>query len=383
MAADGIVITNNHVVDGSETLVVRLQDGREFDATVVGTDAATDIAVLRISAAGLPTMPLGNSDAIRVGDWVLAIGSPFREQLDHSVSAGIISGKSRGNVGLAEYEEFLQTDAAINPGNSGGPLVNLAGEVVGINTAIATRTGTSAGVSFAIPVNFARRIVEALLANGRVTRAWMGVQIRDLDPARARELEMERPNGVAIAEVYRNMPADRAGLREGDVILAIDGQPTSDTALFRNRVSLSRPGQKVELDILREGERKKVTVELGELNDDVLAEAGVRRGGGGAQPDIRDPHLGLELAEITPQLARRFDLSERAEGLVIVDVARGSVAAEAGLEPGDLVRSVNRKRVESMQDFDAAVADLPADHPLVLQVKRGSRSFFVTLERSS
>jgi serine protease Do len=323
---------------------------------------------------------LGDSDAIRVGDWVLAIGSPFREQLDHSVTAGIISGKGRGNVGLAEYEEFLQTDAAINPGNSGGPLVNLAGEVVGINTAIATRTGTSAGVSFAIPINFARRIVDALLENGRVTRAWMGVQIRDLDPARARELHMERPDGVSIVEVYKNMPADRAGLRVDDIILAIDGQPTSDMARFRNRVSLSRPGQKVDLEILRAGERRHVTVELGELTESVMAEAGVRRGG---QPELAGPRLGLELAEITPQLARRFDLSERTEGLVIVDVARGSVAAEAGLEPGDVVRSVNRKQVESLEDFDAAIADLPADHPVMLQLKRGSRSFFVTLERNS
>jgi serine protease Do len=265
IGANGIILTNNHVIENANELKVRLQDGREFDAEVVGRDPQTDVAVLRIPADRLPTLTLGDSDRMRVGDWVLAVGSPFRQALETSVTSGIISGKGRGNVGIVDYEEFLQTDAAINPGNSGGPLINLEGDVIGINTAIATRNGGYQGVSFAIPMNFVKPVVQALLDDGRVRRAWLGVQIQDVTPELARGLDLKVPEGVAIIEVHDNTPAEEAGLRNGDVVLSMDHKPTPNSSLFRNRVSLSHPGQRVAFEILRDGDVKQVDVVLGEL----------------------------------------------------------------------------------------------------------------------
>ncbi|MFQ5599199.1 MAG: Do family serine endopeptidase [Candidatus Krumholzibacteriia bacterium] len=379
--SNGTILTNNHVVDDADDLTVRLKDGREFEAEVIGMDANTDIAVIRIDAQDLPVVKLGDSDRLRVGEWVLAIGSPFRQALDHTVTAGIISAKGRGNVGLADYEEFLQTDAAINPGNSGGPLVNLRGEVIGINTAIATRNGGFQGVSFAIPINFARNIIDMLLAEGRVTRAWLGVVIQDVTPELARGLDLPRPEGVAIAEVNENSPAEEAGLQEGDVIVAMDGVATERVSAFRNRVSLSVPGQRVELEVLRDGKRRTVEARLGELTEDVLAAVQNQRP---RTPEGHpDSQLGLQLADLTPEIAARFDLSRRTSGVVITGVAPGSPAAEEGLEPGDVVRSVNRQRVQSVEEFDAALNLVPSNHPVVLNVKRGGRSFFITLDRTS
>ncbi|UCE03283.1 MAG: Do family serine endopeptidase [Candidatus Latescibacterota bacterium] len=382
--SEGIVVTNNHVVDGAEELTVRLKDGREFTAEIVGRDPGTDVAVLRIDASGLPTLRLGNSDGIRVGDWVVAIGSPFRSVLEHTVTVGIISAKGRGNVGLADYEEFLQTDAAINPGNSGGPLVNLEGKVVGINTAIATRNGGNQGVSFAIPITFASSIIDRLLRDGKVTRAWLGVTIRDVTPELARDLGLARPEGVEIFQVHDGGPADRAGLREGDVVMAMDGAATERVAGFRNRVSLSRPGQTVELDILRDGRNRTVEAELGELTEEILAEV---RGQAPQPPQapevLREDELGFELAEITPDMLMRYDLNPSLEGVVVVRVERNSLADEAGLEIGDVIRSVNRRRVQSLQEFEEIVDRLPSDRALDLRIKRGSRSLTIRLDRPS
>jgi serine protease Do len=382
--SEGIVVTNNHVVDGAEELTVRVKDGREFTAEVVGRDPDTDVALLRIDASGLPTLRLGNSDRIRVGDWVMAIGSPFQRVLEHTVTVGIISAKGRGNVGLAEYEEFLQTDAAINPGNSGGPLVNLQGEVVGINTAIATRNGGNQGVSFAIPITFASSIIDRLLRDGKVTRAWLGVTIREVSPELARDLGMARPEGVEIFQVRDGGPADRAGLREGDVVMAMDGAATQRVAGFRNRVSLSRPGQTVELAILRDGRNRIVEAELGELTEEILAEV---RGQAPQAPQaplvLREDELGFELAEITPDMLMRYDLNPSLEGVVVVRVQRNSLADEAGLEMGDVIRSVNRRRVQSLQEFEEIVDRLPSDRALDLRIKRGSRSLTIRLDRPS
>ena len=381
LEADGLILTNNHVVDNADQLRVRLADGREFDAEVLQRDAQTDIALLRIEADDLPTAPLGDSDAMRVGDWVLAIGSPFRRELEHSVSAGIISGKSRGDIGIAGYEDFLQTDAAVNPGNSGGPLVNLRGEVIGINTAIATQNGQYQGVSFAIPINFARNIVQRLMRDGRVTRAWLGVTIRNLPPDVAEANGLDRPDGVQIQEVVSDGPAERAGLRSGDVIVSMDGTPTQRVSSFRNRVSLSEPGQSVKLDVLRDGRAQNITARLGELTPEMVAELNNRPRTlpGDGSPD----DLGFELSDLTPRTRARFDVDERTEGVLIARVERGGAAAAAGLEPGDVIHSVNRRRVRSVQDFEAAVENLPDQRALALRVRRGSQSVLVTLRRPS
>lgn len=376
---NGIILTNNHVVEEADSIRVRLRDGREFQAEIIGRDPQTDVALLRIDADHLPTLSLGDSDRMRVGDWVLAVGSPFRQALETSVTSGIISGKGRGNVGIVEYEEFLQTDAAINPGNSGGPLINLEGDAIGMNTAIATRNGGYQGVSFAIPMNFIKPVIQALLDDGRVRRAWLGVQIQDVTPESARGHKMEVPEGVAIVEVYDNMPADDAGLRTGDIVLSMDSKATPNSSLFRNRVSLSHPGQRVAFEILRDGDVKTVDVVLGELTPDVLAQVERGRRAVPAQPPSA-PDFGMQLSELTADLRQEYELSSRTVGIMVTTVARGSAAAEAGLQPGDVIRAVNQREVQSLREFASAVRSLPNNRPIVLNIARGDQSFFVTLD---
>jgi serine protease Do len=382
IGANGIILTNNHVIENANELKVRLQDGREFDAEVVGRDPQTDVAVLRIPADRLPTLTLGDSDRMRVGDWVLAVGSPFRQALETSVTSGIISGKGRGNVGIVDYEEFLQTDAAINPGNSGGPLINLEGDVIGINTAIATRNGGYQGVSFAIPMNFVKPVVQALLDDGRVRRAWLGVQIQDVTPELARGLDLKVPEGVAIIEVHDNTPAEQAGLRNGDVVLSMDHKPTPNSSLFRNRVSLSHPGQRVAFEILRDGDVKQVDVVLGELTEEVLASVQRGRSAVPAQPPSA-PDFGMQLSELTSALREEYHLSRRTVGIIVTAVAPGSGAAAAGLEPGDVIRAVDRQAIESLRQFSSAMTSRANDRPITLSVKRRNQSFFVTLDPAS
>jgi serine protease Do len=376
--SNGLILTNNHVVDGADKIQVRLQDGRELTGKVVGTDPKSDVALVRVEARDLPVVRLGDDARLRVGDWVLAIGSPFGPHLEHTVTAGIISAKSRASVGIADYEDFLQTDAAINPGNSGGPLVNLRGEVIGVNTAIASRSGGYQGVGFAIPITMAKDIMDQLVAHGKVTRAWMGVSIQDLNADLARGLDIEADDGVVVAEVVDGSPAERAGIREGDVILSLDGTPAGSVPQFRNRVSRIAPGKRVSLDVLRDGDRRKVQVQLEEYPEDQLASRNRPESG-----DAPEHGLGLELANVNASLANQFDLKDRDGGIVVTGVEAGSPAAEAGLQAGDVVRGVNRKRVENVQEFKAAVGRIGAADPVVLLVRRNDRSFYVTLSRQS
>jgi serine protease Do len=375
---DGTILTNHHVVGDADKLTVTLMDGRKFPAQLVGRDEKTDIAVIRIEASGLPFVKLGDSDRLRVGEWVLAIGSPFREELGHTVTAGIISAKGRGDVGLTDYEDFLQTDAAINPGNSGGPLIDLSGEVVGINTAIATHSGGFQGVSFAIPINFAHSIVQRLLAEGKVTRAWLGVFLEDVSAERAQQLGLPHPEGAEIREVNEGSPAERAGLRPGDVILAMDGRPIEGVASLRNRVSLSRPGQRVGFEVRRGTEKRNVSVELGVLSDQVLADARQK-----LSRTARDERIGVELSDVTRDLQRRFDLEPDVAGVLVLEVAPDSPAEAAGMQPGDVILSLNREPIESTRDFETALRRVPEDRPLVFRVRRGSQSILITLERTS
>jgi serine protease Do len=377
--SNGTILTNNHVVGDADKLTVKLSDGREFDARIAGRDEKTDLAVIRIDATGLPTVRLGDSDEVRVGEWVLAIGSPFDLQLEHTVTAGIISGKGRSNVRLAEYEDFLQTDAAINPGNSGGPLVNLHGEVIGINTAIATHNGGFQGVSFAIPIDFARTIVERLLSEGKVIRAWLGVSLDDVSAARARELGLARPEGVQVDSVIADSPAEHAGLRADDLILAMDGKAAENVSRFRNRVSLCRPGQHVALGVLRGGRTQTMSVELGRYPDEVA----VARD----QPEYRGgmefAEIGVQVHQLNPELRRQFELEPEVAGVLVALVVPETPADRAGLQAGDLIVAVNRKSIASLGDFQSAVERTHAGRDLVFRVKRGGQSILVTLERPS
>jgi serine protease Do len=376
---NGIVVTNYHVVDGADRLQVRLLDGTELDASLIAHDDKTDLALLRVEASGLPTLRLGDSDLVRIGEWVVAIGSPFRRSLGHTVTTGIISGKGRDGVDLTDYEDFLQTDAAVNPGNSGGPLLNLQGQVIGINTAIATQNGSYQGVSFAISSNLARTILERLLREGQVTRAWLGVMIEPVSSELAERLGLEHPEGIRIGEVRPHSPAERAGLRERDVIIALDGEPARRVSSFRNQISLRRPGETVRLQVLREGEAVTLSVELAELTPEVANEAWRVRSDGA--PTAED--LGLVVDDVTPELAQRFELDPSWQGAVIVDVRAGSQAEAVGLQPGDVIRSVGRRAVDSALELTDALRRAPSDRPLTFKVRRQGTSMQIELTPAS
>lgn len=376
---NGTILTNSHVVEDAEELTVRLMDGREFDAKVLGRDEQTDIAVLRIDATGLPAAGLGDSERVRVGEWVLAIGSPFRASLGNTVTTGIISGKGRDDVSLADYEEFLQTDAAVNPGNSGGPLVNMQAQVIGINTAIATQSGSFQGVSFAIPINLARVIAERLLQEGHVTRGWLGVSIGPVTSDVAREAGLPRPAGVHIGEVHTDSPAERAGLLARDIIVALDNQPTEKVSTFRNRISLLRPGQRVELDILRQGKKLELHAVLAEFTEDLRADLERPASGGIRTTD----ELGITVADLSPQLMARFGLDSHTDGAVVVSVRPGSKADAAGLLPGDVIRLIDQRAVNSVADLEDAIARHAPDRDLRLQVQRDNESVQVILLQPS
>jgi serine protease Do len=371
----GTILTNNHVVEGADKITVVLNDGRSLPGKVLGTDPKTDIAVVQVKSDGdLPSVKLGDSDKLRVGEWVLAIGSPFGEELQHSVTAGIISAKGRSNVGLADYEDYLQTDAAINPGNSGGPLVNLRGEVIGINSAIASRTGGYQGIGFAIPISMAQRISEALVAHGKVTRAWLGVTIQEVTPDLAKGLDLSASEGILVSDLVKDGPADRAGVKSGDVILKMDGDPAGTRTQFRNRVSSHAPSDRVTLEVLRDGKRQTIGVKLEEMTDERVAAAAGRSESG---------DLGFEVANLSAALSAQYELESGTRGVVVTDVKDGSTADDAGIRVGDVIRSVNRKGVDSVSEFKSAVDSVAKDHPLVLQLKRNRQSFFVTLQRNA
>jgi serine protease Do len=389
MRSDGVILTNNHVVEGAERLRVRLYDGRVFDAEIVGRDAATDVAVLRIKATGLSTLPLGDSDRLRVGEWVLAIGSPLSENLEHTVTAGIVSAKGRTGIvqdGRA-FENFLQIDAAINPGNSGGPLVNVRGELVGINTAIATRTGGFQGIGFAIPINMARWVMDQLLEKGRVERGYLGVTIQRITPELARALKLERPQGALVSQVAPNSPAEKAGIKPRDVILAFNGQPIENEADLRNRVAFSRPGSRVELTILRDGRRQRITVTLGTLDPRLLSEAGEGQesspeSGESASSSATLDKLGLSVRDVTEELARRYRLDAGREGVLITGVRSGSVAEMAGLQPGMLIVEANGQSVRTVRDLERVLADVRSGDTVLFRIRQGANYLYVALSVS-
>ena len=310
VSKDGYILTNNHVVEGADAVTVILHDERRYEAEIVGTDPKTDVAVLQIDAGPLKAAKLGNSDNLSVGGWVIAVGSPFG--LRSTITAGIVSATGRSSVGIADYEDFIQTDAAINPGNSGGPLVNLRGEVVGINTAISTRSGGSMGVGFAIPVNMARSVMKSLIEDGRVVRGFLGVIIQNLNENLANSFEYDGTDGALVARVQDGSPADQAGLREGDIIMEIDGQSVEDVDELRFAVAETKPGTKSDLVIFRDGERQTVTVEIGEL--DAEQQTASRESGD------RSLDLGMQYRTLSPEIAQRLGYDEAIEGVVITGV---------------------------------------------------------------
>lgn len=368
VSTEGYIITNNHVIDNADTIRVRLIDRRSYPATVVGTDPQTDIAILKVEADNLPAIPLGDSDAIEIGEWVLAIGSPLSPELAHTVTSGIVSAKGRTGVGLAEYEDFIQTDAAINPGNSGGALVNMNGELIGINSAIATRTGGFQGIGFAVPVNMARMVMESLLEHGEVIRGWLGVYIQDIDDIMAQAMDLPVHEGVLVSDVQENSPAERAGLQQGDVIIKLDGKQLLSQSQLRNEVASRAPDTNVKVTIIRDGRERTIDVTLGRLEPDDIA----------VRPDTDfDELLGFRVASLTEESASRYGIDPSRSGVVVTEIQRNSTAARQGLREGDLITHVNRQRVENRDLFYENVRGMQRGDTILLNVTRDNRNMFL------
>jgi Do/DeqQ family serine protease len=374
--ANGTILTNNHVVGGASRVKVDLPDRRTFDAKVVGTDPASDLAVLKIEANGLPTLRLGDSDRVRVGDVVLAIGNPLG--LRQTVTSGIISAKGR-QTGLSDgsFEDFLQTDAPINQGNSGGALVNLSGELVGINSQILSPSGGSIGLGFSIPSNMAKSVMTQLLKNGRVQRGMLGVGIQDVTSDLASSFGLKEVRGVIVNSVSPNSPAERAGIKQGDVIVSFNGANLSDGNELRNRVAQTAPNSDAVVSVLRNGNAQTVKVTLGEFQPKTVASVNENTDSN-AEP-IQDK-LGLTLQPLTPQIARQLNLTETAaSGLAVINVQAGSPADEAGIRQGDVILQVNRQAVKTADEVKTATAQTKGSSVLLL-ISRNGQNLFVSVQ---
>jgi serine protease Do len=370
VTADGYVLTNNHVVEGAQDIRVTLADRRELTARLVGRDPKTDLAVLKLPGTGYPRAALGDSSRVEVAEVVLALGNPFG--LSQTVTMGIVSAVGRANVGIADYEDFIQTDAPINPGNSGGALVDARGALIGINTAIFTQTGGYMGIGFAVPVNMARQVMEQLVRRGRLTRGYLGLAVQEVTPALARGLAISTPRGVVVGDVAPDSPAARAGLQRGDVITAVDGKPVDDVGRFRNLVAGTAPGTTLKLTLLRAGREQTLDVTVGEAPDRAPAVA--------AEPGAsRRP--GLSVTDVTPDVAKKLGLPPSLKGALVTEVIPGGPAAEAGLRPGDVIQEVNRKPIRSAEDF-AREVEQARGRDVVVLVNRGGSTAYAVIERA-
>jgi serine protease Do len=367
VSPDGYIITNYHVVKDADEIKVTLSDRKEFTGKVIGSDPKTDIAVVKIAAKDLPTVPWGNSDALEVGDVVLAVGNPFG--LNQTVTMGIVSATGRENVGIADYEDFIQTDAAINPGNSGGALVNAKGQLVGINTAIYSTSGGYMGIGFSIPSNMVKTIMTSLMKTGKVVRGWLGVSIQKITPDLASQFDLKGENGAIVSDVVENSPADKAGMKRGDVIEEYDGRKTDDPNQLRNMVASSVPGEEHSVTVLRDGKELTLKVTIGELPADIQQYAA---------GEYRNVLKGINVQDITPEIAKQLGVPARIKGVVISDVAEDSPAAGV-LAQGDVIQQVNRKNVGSVKEYQEIASKIKPDETVLLLVYRGGSSLYVTL----
>jgi len=377
VSPDGYIITNSHVVEKAEEIRVKLFDKRDFRATLIGSDPKTDIAVIKISAEGLPAIKWGDSDKLEVGEFVLAFGNPY--SFGHTVTMGIVSAVGRANVGIADYEDFIQTDAAINPGNSGGPLVNIRGELIGINTAIFSRTGGYQGIGFAVPSNMAKAVMTQLIEKGKVIRGWIGVAIQNFTPELARKFGLDRPRGALITDIYKGGPADRAHLRRGDVIIAVNGKDVENVEHLRNTIAQTSVGTKIRLTIMRDGKKRHISVTIAEMPENL--HASVRSEYGGEENTTGDNELyGLTLMNLTPTIAKQLNLSRDERGVVVVRVDPQSGAFEAGLRKGDVIQEINKERITSLDDIKDIKRSIHKGDTLLLFINRGGNKFYITLK---
>ncbi|MGE5220676.1 MAG: Do family serine endopeptidase [Chloroflexota bacterium] len=371
----GHILTNYHVAGDGDKLNIRLADGRRFPAEIVGTDPRTDVAIIKIKGKvpdDLVTVDLGDSDALQVGDLAIAVGAPFG--LTQTVTQGIISATGRQDVGIADYEDFLQTDAPINPGNSGGPLVNMRGQVVGMNSAIATNIGQFAGVGFAIPVNMIKTMLPTLIKGGKITRGMLGVVIQEINEDLAKQFHLSEAKGALVAQVQQDSPAAKAGFKVGDVIVGYDGKKIDDTRHLRNLVAGTKPGAHVTIDVIRDGKKETLSATIGTLTEKMA-----QTGAGPAEGSDKLAELGLRLQALTPELARQYGLQNE-KGVLITGVQGGSLAAAAGLQAGDLIAEVDRQPVTSIHELEDVLTKAKKKDTVLLLIKRNGGSLFVVLQ---
>ena len=371
---DGYILTNNHVVDGADELTVKLENDKSFSAKVVGRDPQSDVAVIKIEAKGLPEASLGNSDSARIGQWVIAVGNPFN--LSHTVTAGIISAKGRSSMNLAQYEDYIQTDASINPGNSGGALADLDGNVIGINTAIYSPNGAgNVGIGFAVPINMAKNIMHSLIAHGKVERGYLGVTIQDVSENLAKSFDLKSTEGALIGGVQSDGPAEKAGIKVGDIVTEFNGKKIVNRDQLSMLVAQTPPKSEAEVKVLRDGKPMEFTMTLAERPANVAA--------GGSEENSEDSKssekLGLSVQTLNKDLADQLGVKSD-KGVVVTGVTPGSPAEDAGLQKGDVIKEVNRHEVKSAGEFESQLSKLKKDDAAALLVKRGDNTFFVAIE---
>ncbi len=363
---EGYILTNNHVIEGADKVKIKLNDGREFTATVKGKDPRTDLAVLHIKAKDLPVAALGDSDKLEVGEWAIAIGSPFG--LEHTVTVGVISAKGRSGLGTGTYEDFIQTDASINPGNSGGPLINIDGEVVGINAMI-IQPGT--GIGFAIPINMAKQILNDLIKEGKVVRPWLGISAQDLTPEMVEHFKVKEKEGVLVGQVYPGTGAEKAGFLSGDIIKSVDEKAVKNATELVKEIQKKKVGQKVKLSLIRDG--KAMTIEVTTTSMPEKPEV--------SREKEEEEKLGARAQELTPQLALRYGITGVKRGVLVLGVEDGSLADDIGLQEGDVILEINRKKIETMKDFEKAVRDANFEKGILFHIHRKGSSFYLTYKR--
>lgn len=362
----GYIITNNHVISNADEISVKLSDKKEFKGKVVGADPKTDIAVIKIDAKHLPVLKLGDSDKLKVGETVLAIGNPFG--LNQTVTSGIVSATGRANMGIEDYENFIQTDAAINPGNSGGAMVNVSGELVGINTAIFSTSGGYQGVGFAIPSNMVKNVMESLIKKGKVVRGWLGVSIQPITPELSKQFNLKDDKGALVADVVENSPADKAGLKNGDVIVEFDSRPVDDPNALRNAVAATTPGREVALRFIREGRIQSVKIEVTEMTGETQKAAG----------SFNNMLNGISVQDLTTAVKKNLGIPGRITGVVVTDIDDKS-AASGVLQQNDVIMEVNRKKVSNVKDYEAISGKIGEGQGVLLLVYRNGSIIYITL----
>lgn len=366
VSSDGYIVTNYHVVKDADEIKVTLADKKEYHGKVIGSDPKTEISIVKIEATGLPTLPWGNSDKLQVGEIVLAVGNPYG--LNQTVTMGIVSAIGRANVGIADYEDFIQTDAAINPGNSGGALVNPRGELVGINTAIFSTSGGYQGIGFAIPSNMIKSIMDSLVKKGKVVRGWLGVSIQKITPELSKQFSLKEDSGVLVSDAVENSPAEKAGLRRGDIIVEYDGKRTDEPYQLRNMVANALPGEEHALTILRDGKRQAVKVVIGDVPSEQQGEPG----------DYNNVLKGIGVQEVTPELAKKMNIPSRIRGVIINDIDETSPAAGI-LTQGDVIQEINRKKITNLKEYQEIASKIVKDEGVLVLIYRNGASAFVTL----